>query len=387
MKICVITGTRAEYGLLKPLIKKIDVDPDLDLQLIVTGSHLSESHGLTYKEIEEDFTIDKKVEILLYGDSSVSVSKAMGLAQISISEAFKELCPDVLIILGDRFEILACAISAMIARIPIVHISGGEKTEGAIDEAIRHSITKMSHVHFVSTNEYKNRVIQLGEHPSTVFNVGALSIDNIINMELMCLDDFEAQLNFKLNKKNILVTLHPETLLLDEINNYCSNFFTAIDTLVDTNIIFTGANTDMGGAEINSLIMSYVNNNHHKAIRVDSLGQLRYLSALQFVDAVVGNSSSGIVEAPSFNIGTINIGSRQAGRLRSESIIDCTWSVESILSAFSQLYSANFQARLGSSSSSYGDGSSSANMINIIKTINYKTILSKSFYDLDRVVV
>ena len=304
-KICVVTGTRAEYGLLYWLMKEIESDDDLELQIIATGMHLSPESGLTYKEIEKEFRIDKKIEMLLSSDTPVGISKSMGLAQISFAEAYDELRPDIVVVLGDRYEIFSAASAAMIGRIPIAHLHGGETTEGAFDESIRHAVTKMSHLHFTATEEYRKRVIQLGEHPDRVFNVGGLGIDNIKKLELLSKSEFEDSIGFKLDKKNILVTFHPVTLEDSTASEQFRNLLDAIDELKKTHIIFTKANSDTDGRVINSMIDEYAQSHNDKAIAFTSLGQLRYLSALRYVDAVVGNSSSGLAEAPSFKVGTI----------------------------------------------------------------------------------
>ena len=381
-KICVVTGTRAEYGLLYWLMKEIEADSNLELQLIVTGMHLSPEFGLTYKEVEREFTINKKIEMLLSSDSAIGVSKSMGLAQISFAEAYEELRPDILVVLGDRYEIFSAVASAMIANIPIAHLHGGETTEGAFDESIRHSITKMSHLHFTATNEYRNRVIQLGEHPSRVFNVGGLGIDNIKKLKLLSKEKFEASIDFKLNKKNILVTFHPVTLENSTAKEQFQILLNVIDELEDTHIIFTKANSDTDGRVINNMIDEYVKSNSHKSVAFISLGQLRYLSALQYVDAVVGNSSSGLIEAPSFKIGTINIGDRQKGRIMADSVIDCDITKNSISNAFKRLYSKEFQNELEKVENPYGNGGASLEIKNILKTIDLKNILKKSFYDI-----
>ena len=381
-KICVVTGTRAEYGLLYWLLKEIEADKELQLQVIVTGMHLSPEFGLTYKEIEKEFKINKKIEMLLSSDTSVGISKSMGLAQISFAESYDELKPDIVIVLGDRYEIFSATSAAMIARIPIAHIHGGEKTEGAFDESIRHSITKMSHLHFTATNEYKNRVIQLGEHPSRVFNVGGMGIENIKRLKLLSKDEFEKSIEFKLNIKNILVTFHPVTLENSTAQEQFKELLDAIDELEDTNIIFTKANSDTDGRVINQMIDEYVTKNFQKSVQFTSLGQLRYLSALQYVDAVVGNSSSGLAEAPSFRIGTINIGDRQKGRIKASSVIDCEANKNSIVKAFAKLYSKEFQETLKTTINPYGDGCASKKIVEILKNVNLKNILKKSFYDL-----
>lgn len=381
-KICAVTGTRAEYGLLYWLMKEIQNDPELELQLIVTGMHLSPEFGLTYKEIEKDFKIDKKIEMLLSSDTSIGISKSIGLAQISFAEAFEELQPDIVVVLGDRYEIFSAASAAMIARLPIAHLHGGETTEGAFDEAIRHSITKMSHLHFTATEEYKNRVIQLGEHPDRVFNVGGMGIENIKRLKLLTKEEFEKSINFTLNNKNILVTFHPATLEKSTAKDQFQELLDVIDELKDTNIIFTKANSDTDGKVINQIIDEYVAKNSHKSVGFTSLGQLRYLSALQYIDAMVGNSSSGLAEAPSFKIGTINIGDRQKGRIKADSVIDCEPKKDEILKAFDKLYSNEFIDLLKKSVNPYGDGCASSKIIEEIKKVDLTNILKKSFYDL-----
>jgi GDP/UDP-N,N'-diacetylbacillosamine 2-epimerase (hydrolysing) len=382
-KICVVTGTRAEYGLLFWLMKEVEADKGLELQVVATGMHLSPEFGLTYKEIEKDFKIDKKIEMLLSSDTPIGISKSMGLAQISFSEAFEELKPDLIVVLGDRYEIFSAVSSAMILRIPVAHLHGGETTEGAFDEAIRHSITKMSHLHFTATEEYKKRVIQLGENPERVFNVGGMGIENIKRLQLLSKKDFEESIKFKLNKKNILVTFHPVTLENSTARVQFQELLNAIDELEDTHIIFTKANSDTDGRIINNMIDEYVSENFEKSVVFTSLGQLRYLSALQFVDAVVGNSSSGLAEAPSFQIGTINIGDRQKGRIKAESVIDSRINKSDILDSFQKLYSDEFQETLKSVENPYGNGLASKKIIETIKETNFKNILKKSFFDLE----
>lgn len=381
-KICVVTGTRAEYGLLYWLMKEIIADDNLELQLIVTGMHLSSEFGLTYKEIEKEFKIDKKIEMLLSSDTAIGISKSMGLAQISFSEAYEELKPDILVVLGDRYEIFSATSAAMISCIPIAHLAGGETTQGAFDEAIRHSITKMSHLHFTANDEYKNRVIQLGEQPSNVFNIGGMGIENIKRLKLLTKDEFEKSIDFKLNKKNILVTFHPVTLENTTAKEQFQELLDAIDELEDTNIIFTKANSDTNGRVINQMIDDYAGQNYHKSVVFASLGQLRYLSALQYVDAVVGNSSSGLAEVPSFKIATINIGDRQKGRIKASSVIDCEPKKEEISKALEEIGSKEFQEKLKVVQNPYGDGCSSKEIIKVLRNVNLANILKKSFYDL-----
>lgn len=381
-KICVVTGTRAEYGLLYWLMKEIDAGSDLELQIIATGMHLSPEFGLTYKEIEKDFTITKKIEMLLSSDTPVGISKSMGLAQISFAEAYDELKPDIVVVLGDRYEIFSAVSAAMIARIPIAHLHGGETTEGAFDESIRHSITKMSHLHFTAAEEYRRRVIQLGEHPDRVYNVGGMGIENIKRLKLLDKEAFEASIDFKLGEKNVLVTFHPVTLENSTAGHQFQELLTALDTQKDTHIIFTKANSDTDGRIINQMIDDYVAHNQDKSIAFTSLGQLRYLSALQFMDAAVGNSSSGLLEAPSFKIGTVNIGDRQLGRLKAQSVIDCKPDQKSIEEAFEKLYSDEFQMCLENAKNPYGEGMSSKQILDIIKSIDLSKLIKKSFYDL-----
>jgi len=381
-KICVITGTRADFGPLTPLLHEIQNDPELQLQLVVTGMHLSPEFGLTYQAVEKEFHIDKKIEILLSSDTGVGVSKAMGLAQISFAEAFAELCPDLVVVLGDRFEIFSAVASAMVMNLPIAHLSGGELTEGAIDDAIRHSITKMSHLHFVATESYRNRVIQLGEDPDRVFNFGEAGLDSIENLTLLSRPEFEASIDFQLNQKNLLITYHPTTLdPPQEIENDFKNLLEVLDTLEDTGLIFTKANSDAGGRKINDMIEDFVSEKAGTAVVFTSLGQLRYLSALQFVDAVVGNTSSGIVEAPSFKIGTLNIGSRQKGRIAAESVIHSTNDKADIIAAFAQLYSNSFQKSLTTMVNPYGQRDSSRRTKEVLKTTDLLNIIKKKFRD------
>jgi GDP/UDP-N,N'-diacetylbacillosamine 2-epimerase (hydrolysing) len=381
-KICFFSGTRAEYGLLKPLIRALKKEVNIVVKLIVSGMHMSPEFGLTYKEIENDgFEIDEKVEILLSSDTSIGICKSIGLGLISISESLQRIKPDILIILGDRFESLSAACAAMISRIPIVHLHGGEATYGLIDESIRHSITKMSHLHFTSTEDYKNRVIQLGESPDWVFNVGAIGIDNIKNMNLLSKEDLENKLKIKFKRKNLLVTFHPVTLEDNTSERQFRNLLDAFDKIDKTLIIFTKANSDTNGRIINKMIDNYVINNSDKAVSFMTLGQLNYLSIMQYIDAVVGNSSSGIIEAPSFKIGTINIGNRQKGRIKAESILDCEPEVEDIINSLKKLYSENFQKILKTLTNPNGDGNTTDRIINILKNKINKINYVKEFYD------
>ena len=381
-KICVVTGTRAEYGLLYWLMKEIDADTALDLQIIATGMHLFEEFGNTYQQIEKDgFSIDKKVDISLLSDSKLAISKSMGIGITECSKAFADLRPDLLVVLGDRFEIFSAVSAAMIAKIPVAHLHVGEATEGAFDEYIRHSITKMSHLHFAATDEYRNRIIQLGECPSRVFNVGGLGIDNINKLQLLSKSDFVNIINFELGQKNILVTFHPVTLENSTSGTQFQALLDSISELKNTKIIFTKANSDTDGRIINSMIDNYVAK-HNNTIAFASMGQLNYLSALQFMDAVVGNSSSGLLEAPSFKIATIDIGDRQKGRIKADSVISCLPTKESIDSAFDKSYSEDFQNIVDNTKNLYGDGGSSKMVVKVIKNFDLNGILKKTFYDL-----
>ncbi|MDV2857686.1 UDP-N-acetylglucosamine 2-epimerase [Oceanimonas sp. CAM02] len=379
--ICVVTGTRADFGLLYWLLKGIQAEPELELQLIVTGMHLSPEFGLTYQDIDKEFQINKKIEILLSSDTAIGITKSMGLAQISFAEAYAELQPGLVVLLGDRYEIFAAASAAMIAQLPIAHLHGGETTEGAFDEAIRHSITKMSHLHFTATEDYRRRVIQLGEKPDRVFNVGGMGIENIHRLTLLNKGDFENAINFKLARKNLLVTFHPVTLEDTTAREQFSELLAALDELVDTHLIFTKANSDTDSRIINQMIDNYVSDNPAKAAGFTSLGQLRYLSALQYVDAVIGNSSSGLTEAPSFKIGTINIGDRQKGRIKADSVIDCLPNRRAIRKAINQLYAPEFQQQLLQVSNPYGTGCASKDIIPVLKQVKLDDLLKKQFFD------
>ncbi len=381
-KICVITSSRAEYGLLYWIMKHIKVTNNFKLQLIVTGMHLSQEFGLIFKEIKKEFKVDKKIEILLSSDTSIGVSKSMGLSQISFSEAYEELKPDIILVLGDRYEIFSAAASAMIAKIPIAHIHGGELTQGAFDDSIRHCITKMSHLHFTATKDYKKRVIQLGEDPRKVFNVGGLGVENIKRNKILNKNEFEKSINFRLNIKNILVTFHPVTLENKTSKKQFKELLDAIEKLKDTNIIFTKSNSDTDGRIINKMIDDYVFSNTHKSIAFTSLGQSRYMSALKHVDAVVGNSSSGLLEAPSFKIGTVNIGDRQKGRIKANSVIDCLANKRDIKKAIDKIYSKKFQTLLKNVKNPYSGGKTSKKIVNILKKISVPLSVKKKFYDI-----
>ena len=381
-KICVITGTRAEYGLLRWVMQGINDDPELTLQIIATGMHLSPEFGLTYREIEQDgFKIDRKVEMLMSSDTPVAIAKSIGLCTIGFADALGELKPDLILVLGDRYEIFAAVSAALVARVPVAHLHGGEITEGAFDDAMRHSITKMSHLHFVAAEEYRQRVIQLGEQPERVFLVGAMGIDNIKRLKLLNREELEYALDFKLKKKNLLITFHPVTLEKDNVVVQMAELLAALDKLKDTQLIFTLPNADTGGRELIKLVEKFVEQ-HSNAHAFASLGQLRYLSCIFHADAVVGNSSSGLLEAPSFKKGTINIGDRQRGRLQAASVINCMPDQQSITVALKKLYDAEFQASLRQVITPFGEGGASDKVVDTIKRYSIDGIIKKVFYDL-----
>lgn len=331
-KVCVITGTRAEYGLLKPLITKINKDNEMQLQLVITGMHLSPEFGLTYKEIEQDgFEIAERNEMLLSSDTPNGITKSIGLGMIGFADIFTRIMPDIVIILGDRYEALAAATAAMVHRIPIAHIHGGELTEGIIDDSIRHAITKMSMLHFTSIEHYRKRVIQLGEQPDRVFCVGSLGAENIRTQILLDKKELEQSIQFSLGEAYVIVTFHPVTLENNTAEIQFENLLSALDKFEEYKIIFTKSNADTEGRSINSHIDEYTKANRDRAIGISSLGMIRYLSALKYCEMVIGNSSSGILEAPSFHVPTVNIGDRQKGREKGNSIIDCGWTVGEII--------------------------------------------------------
>lgn len=382
--ICVITGTRAEYGLLIPIIDKIKEDENLDLQLVVTGMHLSPEFGLTYRQIEQDgYEIIEKVEILLSSDTSVGIVKSMGLAMISFSELFERIKPEIVVVLGDRYEIFAAVSAANISRIPIVHLHGGETTEGAFDESLRHCITKMSYLHFTSTEKYRKRVIQLGENPERVFNVGAIGIENIKNTNLLSREELAKQIKFRLDDKYALVTFHPVTLEDNTSRDQFNNLLNVLDKRMDLKVIFTKANSDTDGRIINQMIDEFVIKNPRKYIAFTSMGMLKYLSAMKYCDVVIGNSSSGIIEAPSFKKPTVNIGDRQKGRIQAESVLNCDASEEEISKAIDISLSDEFTSKVLTVKNPYGDGDVSSKILNKIKYFLNKDIdLKKKFYDL-----
>lgn len=384
--ICVVTGTRAEYGLLLPLLRALEEDTDFCLQLIVTGAHLSPEFGLTYQQIEADgFSISAKVDMLLSSGSAVGMVKSLGVAVLGLAEELNRLQPDLVLVLGDRYEMMAVAQTALLLGIPLGHIHGGERTEGAVDEGIRHAITKMAHIHFTAAEEYLCRVIQMGEDPKRVFNVGALGIDGIRKLKLLSKKEVERELNFLFQQKNFLVTLHSETLQTEQENlSMLEALLQALDGYPEAGLIITGANADTGGQKFNQRLQQYVCTQGKRAVFQMSLGQLRYFSVLQYCDLVIGNSSSGIIEAPFFKKPTVNIGTRQKGRLRAVSVVDCQGTVEDIQMAISQVLDTDFLQMLDREIvSPFGDGRSAKKIMTVLKKpLERDWLLRKEFYDI-----
>lgn len=384
-RIGIMTGTRAEYGLLKSLMQEINKDNDLELYLIVSGMHLSPEFGMTYKEIEEDgFEINAKVEMLLSSDSPAGISKSIGLGVIGFADEFQRADLDMLILLGDRYEALSAAISAMVMRIPIAHLHGGELTEGAIDEGIRHSITKMSYLHFTSTEEYRRRVIQLGENPERVFCVGALGVENIKKINLMTKEELERSIHFEIDENTVVVTYHPVTLENNTVEEQFLNLLKVLDRNPKIRMIFTKANADTNGRIVNELIDKYAAQNSERACAFMSLGQKRYLSALKYCRIVIGNSSSGIIEAPSFGKPIINIGDRQKGRICAGSVINCGYTQQEIQQAMETALTEEFENKARNCRNPYEKENTAANIISVIKDylLNDKIKLKKGFYDI-----
>jgi UDP-hydrolysing UDP-N-acetyl-D-glucosamine 2-epimerase len=376
-RVCIITGTRAEYGLFYPILKKIKDSKKLQLQLIATTAHLSGEFGLTYKQIEEDgFFIDDKIENLLSSDEKSSVAKSTGLAIILLSESLDRLQPDIVLLLGDRYETHAAATTAMLMNIPIAHIHGGELTEGAVDEQIRHSITKMSYLHFCSTEASRQRVIQMGEDQVRVFNSGAPGIDNILNLKLLSKVRLEKELNWKLTSKSALFTYHPVTLEDGDVVSDLEAILNIL-TISNLNILFTYANADKGGRVINRRLEEFCKTNPLKYKVVKNLGQIRYLSTMKYVDLIIGNSSSGIIEAASFKKPVVNIGERQKGRLRGVNIIDCD--INTLEGSIIVAISSNFSKKNKNMKNIYGNGSAANTIVD--KLINQPISIVKTFID------
>jgi UDP-N-acetylglucosamine 2-epimerase (non-hydrolysing)/GDP/UDP-N,N'-diacetylbacillosamine 2-epimerase (hydrolysing) len=379
--ICIFTATRADYGHLRWLMEAVRDDPDLRLQTLVSGTHLCPQFGETYRVLLEDgFEIDARVDMVLSNDTPEAVTKSAGLGMIGFADALERLKPDVLVILGDRYEALALAQAALIAGIPIAHLHGGELTEGAMDEAMRHAITKLAHLHFVAAEPYRAHVVQMGELPDRVFNFGAPGLDAVQRLDLLSRSDLETQLDFRLGETSFLVTYHPETLSAKEPGETAAALLAALDHFPQARIIFTGHNADPKGHSIGAAIQSYAGKHAERVRSFASLGQLCYLSALSHVDVVVGNSSSGLIEAPVFKKPTVNIGDRQRGRLQASSVIDCGESAQEIGAALEKALSTDFQATLATTQSLYGQGNVSGKIKETLKTVDLDGILRKRFY-------
>jgi GDP/UDP-N,N'-diacetylbacillosamine 2-epimerase (hydrolysing) len=378
-KICIITGSRAEYGLLLPLLTLIKQDGFFDLQIIATGMHVSQEFGNTYKQIEQDgFTINAKVEMLLSSDTNVAITKSTGIGLIGMADALQQLKPDMVVVIADRFESFAGTTAAYLMGIPTAHIHGGEVTEGAFDEGLRHSMTKMSYWHFTSTEKYRQRVIQLGEEPSRVFNVGAIGLDNIRQMQLLSKTELEKELGFSFASKTAIVTFHPVTLEQESALQQCKSLMDALTKVKNINYIFTKPNADTNGRIIAEMMDDFVSKYPERAVCFTSMGQLRYLSALQYVDMMIGNSSSGIIEMPHFNKPTVNIGNRQKGRVMANSIINCSATASSIQKAIEKALTTKKQK----AEKFYGNGTAATKIYAVLKKQSKVQSIKKSFYDL-----
>ena len=382
-RICVFTGSRAEYGLLKPLLEEIRQEPALELKLLLAGTHLSREFGLTYRIVEEDgFTCDEKVEMILSSDTPVAVCKSMGLGMIGFSEALMRIKPDLVVILGDRFESMVAAISAYVCRIPIAHIQGGELTLGAIDDQFRHSITKMSMLHFVCAEEYRRRVIQLGEQPDRVFDFGALNVDAMKKIPVIPRAQLEKEIKFSLSPRSLLVTFHPVTLEDDTAKDQLPQLLEAISSFDNLKVIFTKTNADTEGRVINELIDEYVEANPQNTVAFTSMGQMHYINVLRYADAVAGNSSSGVIETPTFKVPTVNMGEREKGRIIADNVIDCEFDTESIRSALQTALSGQFKDSLKDMKSPYDKGETSKNIARVLKEYPLPRTTKKEFYDI-----
>lgn len=382
-KICVVTGGRAEYGLLFWLMKEIQADPELELQVVATGMHLSPEFGLTVNQITADgFPPPSRVDMLLSGDSAAAMAKGTGLGVIGFSDTYTNLKPDIVVVLGDRFEILAAAQAAMLLHIPIAHLHGGELTLGAVDENIRHAITKMSHLHFVAAEPYRRRVIQMGESPARVFNFGAPGLDAATRMPVLSREDVERQLNFALGDHYFVVTYHPETLSHTTPSAATQILLDALDEFPKARLVFTKANADVGGRAINTILDEYCLRQPDRAIARKSLGHTLYLNAVRHSQAVIGNSSSGLIEAPYFEKPTVNIGDRQRGRLRANSVIDCKESKDAIVSAIKESLSQEFTKTLPGINNPYGQGDCARRIKEVLGTTSLSALSIKEFHDL-----
>ncbi|KAB0668529.1 UDP-N-acetylglucosamine 2-epimerase (hydrolyzing) [Oryzomonas sagensis] len=385
-KICVVTTSRADYGLLCWLMKEIEDDPDLSLSVIATGMHLAAAFGMTADVIEKDgFRIDKRIEMLLSSDSESGIVKSMGVAMISFADALKEIGPDIVVLLGDRFEIVPIALAAVVFRIPLAHIHGGETSQGAIDEVFRHSLTKMASIHFPATETYRTRILQMGENPDVTFNFGAPGLDALYRLPLLNRNELETALRFKLEGIVAIVTYHPVTTEQGTAREQIDNLLAAIEAS-GIKAVFTKANADTGGSVINARVEEFCRANPHRFKLFDSLGQLKYLSCLKNLDLMLGNSSSGLIEAPSFGLPVVNIGERQRGRMRAANVIDADTSTESIGEGIGRALSHDFRAGLETMGNPYDrfrDGKTSLRIKEKLKTIELsEDLIRKEFRDL-----
>lgn len=382
-KICVVTGTRAEFGLLSGIMRAIQNHPDLELQVIATNMHLSPEYGLTYREIEQaGFTIHKKVHMLLSADTDNSTAKSVGLGLIGFADAYEDLKPDVLLILGDRYEILAAASAAIFFKIPIAHLHGGEATEGAYDESIRHAVTKMSHLHFAATEPYRQRIIQLGESPERVFCVGAPGVENIHKVPLMSQAELEENLGFSFGEKSLLITYHPVTLGHQSAAEQSAALLRALDAFPEYKLLFTMPNSDTDSRVIADMIQQYAAQQSERTAVYSSLGMKRYLSALQYVTAVVGNSSSGIIEVPSFGIPTLDIGPRQQGRIAAESVYHCGSTYDEVVQGLQQILSPAFTDMARHCQNPYDIPGTTDSIVNTLASVDLNQLAIKKFYNL-----
>jgi GDP/UDP-N,N'-diacetylbacillosamine 2-epimerase (hydrolysing) len=381
-KVCVVSGGRSDYGLLKWLMKAIQSDENLELQVVATGTHLSPKFGSTLNEIEQDgFVINEKVECLDISDSALSTTNAMAKTMIGCAESYSRLRPDLVLVLGDRFEVFSAAAAALVANIPIAHLHGGEVTSGAIDESFRHAITKMSALHFVANDDYRSRVLQMGENSKFVYTVGGLGVDAILNVATVSKEQLSIDLGIEFLSKSLLITFHPETATSNSAENQIGELIKSLAKLNETTLIFTLPNSDVGNSVITESIQSFVAENKNSYF-FESLGQTRYISMLKFVDGVVGNSSSGLTEAPTFKIGTINIGERQKGRMQASSVLSCDATEKQISEALTIMLSEGFQATLETTVNPYGVGGSSFKIANILRDVELDGLIKKSFNDL-----
>ena len=381
-RICIFTGARSDFGLLQPLIRAVMEDEQFELQLVVTGSHLSADFGSSVQEIEKaGIPIARKVDILGGSDSPADVARAAGRGMIGFADALEELKPDIVVVLGDRYEALAAAFSSVVLGIPVAHLHGGEVTEGSSDDSFRHAITKLASLHFVAAEPYRARVVQMGESPERVFLVGGLGVDAMARLPLFARDEVEQKLKFHVDGRTLLATVHPATAGAADSGLECVEMLAALEEESDLRIVFTLANADAGGREVNEKIRAFVDRHRDRCICFSSLGSQLYFSCLQFVKGLIGNSSSGLLEAPSFHIGTINIGERQKGRLRSASVIDCAADRQSIRDALSRLFSTEFQKLVSSAINPYGSGGATPEILKILRSVDLSKLRAKAFHD------